>query len=70
MGSNEAIKNAIAAGIGISFVSTVSVRRELEQVELREVPVAGLEIKRQFFLVTCIGRELSPAAIAFARILR
>lgn len=70
LGSNEAIKNAVAAGIGISFVPEISVRRELEQGELREVQVSGLEILRQFFLVTRTGRELSPAGAAFARIVR
>jgi DNA-binding transcriptional LysR family regulator len=69
LGSNEAIKSAIASGIGISFVPAVSVEKELVQGELREVPVSGLEIARQFFLVTCTGRELSPAAIAFAQIM-
>jgi DNA-binding transcriptional LysR family regulator len=70
LGSNEAIKSAVTAGVGLSFVPAISVRRELEQGELREVHVAGLEIVRQFFLVTRSGRELSPSATAFSRILR
>jgi DNA-binding transcriptional LysR family regulator len=70
LGSNEAIKSAVVAGIGVSFIPAVSVCRELEQGELVEVHVSGLEITRQFFLVTRTGRELSPAATAFARIMR
>jgi DNA-binding transcriptional LysR family regulator len=70
LGSNEAIKSAVAAGIGISFIPAVSVCRELEQGELVEVHVSGLEIARQFFLVTRTGRALSPAATAFVRIMR
>lgn len=70
LGSNEAIKIAVAAGLGISFVPAISVRRELEQGELRAVEISGLEIGREFFLVNRTGRELSPAASAFARMVR
>jgi LysR family transcriptional regulator, low CO2-responsive transcriptional regulator len=70
LGSNEAVKTAAVAGTGLSFVPALSVRRELEQDELREVQVSGLSIARQFFLVTRTGRELSPAATAFSGILK
>jgi LysR family transcriptional regulator, low CO2-responsive transcriptional regulator len=70
LGSNEAVKTAAAAGIGLSFVPAISVRRELEQGDLWEVRIDGLEITRQFYLVTRTGRELSPPAAAIAGILR
>jgi DNA-binding transcriptional LysR family regulator len=70
LGSNEAVKAAAAAGAGLAFVPAVSVHRELKQAELREIRVEGLEITRQFFLVSRTGRELSPASAAFARSLR
>lgn len=69
LGSNEAIKRAVMAGIGVSFVSSVSVQRELAQGALIQVPVAEVCIKRDFFLASRKGRELSPAALAFKAIM-
>jgi len=69
LGSNEGIKHAVAGGAGISFVSELSVRRELAQDELRAILIPGLEIARQFYLVSRAGREPSPAAAAFAGVM-
>ena len=69
LGSNEAVKRAVMAGIGVSFVSSVSVQRELEQGSLVQVPVADVCLRRDFYLVSRRGRELSPAAIAFKAVM-
>lgn len=66
LGSNEAIKQAVAGGVGVSFISEVSVRREVERGELAHVEVEGLAISRRFHLAQRKKRELSPAARAFA----
>jgi DNA-binding transcriptional LysR family regulator len=66
LGSNEGVKHAVASGIGISFISELSVRNELERGELFTLKIPGLEITRQFYLASRAGRELSPAATAFA----
>ncbi|MBI5441407.1 MAG: LysR family transcriptional regulator [Deltaproteobacteria bacterium] len=65
MGSNEAVKAAVMAGLGLSFLSEAAVRREVERGDLSIVPVEGLRISRRFHLVRRTGRELSPAATAF-----
>lgn len=70
LGSNEAVKRAVMAGVGVSFVSELSVQRELAQGALVQVPVEGIDIKRQFYLAQRKGRELSPAALAFADLLK
>lgn len=70
LGSNEAVKHAVIGGLGISFVSELSVRKELERQELSIVPVKGLKISRHFYLASRAGRELSPAAKAFAAVIR
>ncbi|SNB46057.1 selenium metabolism-associated LysR family transcriptional regulator [Geobacter sp. DSM 9736] len=69
-GSNEAVKHAVAEGAGISFLSLVSVAKEIERGELAAVHVEGLAITREFFLVARAGRQLSPAAAAFENVLR
>ena len=66
LGSNEAVKHAVACGLGLSFLSEISVRRELARGDLVEIPVEGLTISRHFYLVQRTARELSPAARAFA----
>jgi LysR family transcriptional regulator, low CO2-responsive transcriptional regulator len=70
LGSNEAVKRAVIAGVGVSFVSAISVQRDLEQGSLVQVPVTGIDIRRQFYLVRRKGRELSPAALALSAVLR
>ncbi len=65
LGSNEAIKQAILSGAGISFLSEMSVKKECERGEMSIVRVRGLEISRHFHLVTRRGRNLAPAAKAF-----
>jgi LysR family transcriptional regulator, low CO2-responsive transcriptional regulator len=69
LGSNEAVKRAVIAGVGVSFVSAISVQRELAQGSLVQIPVTGIDIRRQFYLVKRKGRELSPAAIALSAVL-
>jgi DNA-binding transcriptional LysR family regulator len=65
LGSNEAVKQAMLNGGGISFLSELSVKKECERGELVVIKVKGLAIFRHFYLVTHQGRELSPAAEAF-----
>ena len=70
LGSNEAVKRAVTGGLGVSFLSLVSVRKEIARRELAAVKVEGLDISRQFYLASRAGRELSPAAAAFGEIMR
>jgi DNA-binding transcriptional LysR family regulator len=69
LGSNEAVKRAVIAGIGVSFVSSISVQWELAQGVLVRVPVEGVCIRREFCLASRKGRDLSPAAIAFSTVM-
>lgn len=66
LGSNEGVKHAVIHGAGASFLSELSVRREVERGELFQIEVSGLEIDRSFYLISRAGREMSPAANAFA----
>ena len=49
--STESIKSAIAAGLGIGFVSRWALGKELALGLLRTVPVKGLRIQREFQFV-------------------
>jgi len=70
LGSNEAVKQAILNHAGVSFLSLLSVKRECESGQLSMVDVNGLDMSRHIYLVSREGRELSPAAKAFASELR
>jgi DNA-binding transcriptional LysR family regulator len=70
LGGTEAVKNAVAAGLGFAFVSALSIERELATTHLVEVRVRGLEIKRDLYLSTLPGKRASAAAGAFIQALR
>lgn len=51
IGSTQAIKSAVEAGLGISILPRLSLARELEQGFLREVSISGINITRNLWLV-------------------
>lgn len=51
MGSNETIKQAVMAGLGIALISAHTVAAELRDGRLQQVSAAGTPIQRQWFLV-------------------
>ena len=51
MGSSEAVKEAVMAGLGVSFISVHAVARELVRKTLCEIPVASCRIERELFLI-------------------
>ena len=64
LGSNEAVRRAVAAGYGCAFVSDLSVRESIERGELYRIDVDGLQIIRQLWLAEMRERTSSPAAQA------
>lgn len=69
MGSNETIKQAVIAGLGIAFISAHTVSMEVETGRLVILDVAGLPIRRQWFSINRSDRTMSPAMIAFEEFL-
>jgi DNA-binding transcriptional LysR family regulator len=65
MTRNEAIKQAVRSGLGLSVVSLHTVELELETGRLVILDVKGFPLERQWYLVYRRGRRLSPAARAF-----
>jgi len=64
MSSNEAIKHAVMAGMGISVLSehTIALERHLGLIAVPEIE--GLPITRRWQLVRNHGKQLSPSAEA------
>jgi LysR family transcriptional regulator, low CO2-responsive transcriptional regulator len=65
MTRNEAIKQAVRAGLGLSVVSLHTVELELETQRVVVLDVEEFPIERQWHLVYRRGKRLSPAARAF-----
>lgn len=70
LGSNEAVRRAVATGLGCAFVSDLSIQNNLRHGELLKVNVDGLTIERQLWLVKLRERSASPAALAVMELLR
>ena len=51
LGSSEAIKEAVIAGLGVSVISIHAVRRELASRLLYEIPINACRIERKFYLI-------------------
>ncbi len=67
MNKNEAIKQAVEAGLGLGVVSLHTVQAELAARRLAVLDVTGFPLRRQWYLVQRQGKRLSPAAQAFAQ---
>ncbi len=65
MPSNETIKQAVMAGMGLSFLSLRTVRHELASGHLALLDIAGLPQMNNWFVTHLRSKKLSPAAQAF-----
>jgi DNA-binding transcriptional LysR family regulator len=70
LGSTAAVKEALISGFGISILSRTSIRRELADGLLVEIPIRGLKMDRAFYEVCYKRRPLSPVSQAFRNFLR
>jgi DNA-binding transcriptional LysR family regulator len=69
MPSNETIKQAVMAGMGLSFLSLRTVRHELASGHLALVDVAGLPQINHWYVTHLSIKKLSPATLAFKNFL-
>ena len=64
MGSNETIKQAVMAGMGVALLSAHTVAAELADRRLVALDVIGLPVMRQWFVVRNREKRLLPAGQA------
>jgi DNA-binding transcriptional LysR family regulator len=65
LGSNEAIEEAILAGLGVAILARYSIGFELDPRELTVLDVEGFPVALRWHLVYPAVRRLSPLAQAF-----
>lgn len=66
----EPLKAVVEAGLGVSIVSTLTVRRELALGTLIARPLQAATMRRTLSAATVTGTERTPAARAFVGLLR
>jgi len=64
MGSNETIKQAVMAGLGIAFISSHTIAMEVEIGRLAILDVVGLPIIKTWYVVRRTDKRRLPAAEA------
>ncbi len=69
LGSSEAIKQAIMAGLGISVLSLSSLELELDAGRLVILDVAGFPLHRMWYAVHLNGKQLGLTAAVFLQFL-
>lgn len=70
LSTNEAIKQAILAGLGISILSRYTLGLDTEMPKLAVLDVVGFPIDRPWQFVYPIGKQISPTARAFMDFVR
>ena len=69
LGSNEAIKQAIAGGLGISILSQHTIISEGTSGEFAILDVQGFPIERHWYVANLAGKQLSVVAETFLQFL-
>jgi LysR family transcriptional regulator, low CO2-responsive transcriptional regulator len=65
LGSNEAIKQAVAGGLGISVLSKHTLALDGLSSQVAILNVVGFPIQRHWYVVYPTGKQLSAIATAF-----
>jgi DNA-binding transcriptional LysR family regulator len=69
-GNTEGVKKAVEAGLGVSILSKGVVQRELSAGLLQVIPLAGMNVKREYSYIYRKEKYLSNAAKAFLNLLQ
>ncbi len=64
-GSNEAVKQSVAGGLGITVLSASTIRAELASGKLAILDVRGFPLERKWYAVYPAGKRISPIVKAF-----
>jgi len=68
--SNEAVKQAVLSGMGISIMPIIGIKSELASGELEIIKVKGLPIKTTWSLIWLKEKKLSPIAQGYIEFLK
>jgi len=70
LSTNEAVKQAIIAGLGYSIMPIIGIKNELMNKQLFIIPVKGMPVKTTWSLIWLKGKKHSPVAEAYLHYLK
>ena len=65
LGSNEAVKESVAGGLGVGVISQYALHGHQREHGVRVIDVDGFPLKSSWHLVHLAAKNLSPIALAF-----
>lgn len=68
--SNEAVKQAVIAGLGYSIMPLIGIRNELLNKQIHILKAKGLPLKTEWRLIWLKGKKLTPVSQAFLNFIR
>ena len=68
--SNEAVKQAVLAGLGYSIMPLIGIKNELNNRELHIIPIKGMPIKTVWSMIWLKGKKLSPVSASLLTYLK
>jgi DNA-binding transcriptional LysR family regulator len=69
LGGNEAVKEAVAQGLGVALLSSLAVERDRQAGTLHVLKISDAELTRDLYVIWDKRRALPPPARAFLRFL-
>jgi len=70
LSTNEAVKQAIIAGLGYSIMPIIGIKNELLNKQLFIIPVKGMPVRTTWSLIWLKGKKHSPVAEAYLNYLK
>jgi LysR family transcriptional regulator, low CO2-responsive transcriptional regulator len=67
--SNEAVKQAVIAGLGFSIMPVIGIKDELTNGTLKIIPVEGMPLRTYWNLIWLKNKRLSPVAESYLKFL-
>lgn len=65
VGSSDAVRQSVKAGLGISILSNRALRDDIEAARLAAVRISGIRMERHFYVILLKGKTRSPLSKAF-----
>ncbi len=70
LATNEAVKQAVIAGLGYSIMPIIGIKDEIKNKQLQIIPVKNFPINSHWHLIWLKGKKLSPIAEAYLQFIK